>query len=144
MKSLERKFEKIVVKLRKRYSFLEGVTFDICEGYGIVGATGYQPPSSSIYVDLVALRKVYNTPRFNRRLGRHKTFEDFVLAVLLHEIVHARQHQTIPEHLFQSALNEISPFDAGSHDESWVEKEADKWARQELRKWKRSSRTATV
>ena len=134
MTRLEKRFETIGKQLRKRYAFLKDVTFDICEGYGVVGATGYQPASESICVDLEALRKVYNTPRFTHRLGKHSTFESFVLIVLLHEIAHARQHQTIPEHRFTAALNEISPFDAGSHDESWVEQEADKWARQEFRK----------
>lgn len=140
MTKLEQKFETIGNRLHKRYAFLKDVQFDVVEGYGIEGATGYQPASSSIYIDLEALRKVYNTPRFVRRLGRHKTFESFVLAVLLHEIAHARQYQTTPEHLLKAAVNEISPFDAGSHDESWVEQEADKWSRQEFRKIQRETK----
>lgn len=140
MTRLEKRLETIGNRLRKRYAFLKDVTFDICEGYEIAGATGYRQGSSSIYVDLEALKKVYNTPRFVRRLGRHKTFESFVLVILLHEIFHARQHQTIPDHLFNAALNEITPGDKVSHDESWVEQEADKWARQEFGKIQKGSK----
>ncbi len=136
MTKLERKFEKIVTQLRKRYSFLADVEIDVCEGYGTVGATGYRPASQSINIDLEALRKCYNTSRFNRRLGKHKTFDDFVLVTLLHEICHAKQHQTVAEHRFVASLNQIEAFDAESHDESWIEQEADKWARREFSKGK--------
>jgi len=136
MTKLERTFVKIEKQLRKRYSFLADVSIDVNEGYGIAGATRYHPASQSINIDLNALRECYNTKRFVKRLGKHKTFEDFVLVILLHEICHAKQHQTIPEHRLNAALNQIGPFDVASHDESWVEKEADKWARREFSKGK--------
>lgn len=138
MTKLERTFEKIVEQLHRRYSFLSEVFIDVTEGYGLPTATCYYPGSSSINIDLQALKKCYNTNRYVRRFGKQKTFKQFVLAILLHEICHANQHQTIPEHRLIASLNQIQPHDAASHDESWVEKEADEWAIKELRKIKRS------
>lgn len=143
MTILERKFEKIETQLRKRYSFLEGVAIDVTEGYGLAIATCYSPANRSINIDLKSLRKAHRTERYVRRFGTQKTFADFVLVILLHEICHAKQHHTIPDHKLIVSLNQIQTGDVASHDESWVEQEADKWARVELRKWKRSSRTST-
>jgi len=134
MKKLERKFETIVKRLRKRYSFLSDYSIDVCEGYGLGIATTFNPRQRSINIDLLALRKLYNTPRFVKRLGKRSTFEQFVLVVLLHEIAHVKQFETIAPYKLNTSINQIEPLDAASHDESWVEQEADKWARREFRK----------
>lgn len=143
MTSLERKFEKIVEQLHKRYSFLEGVSIDVNEGYGLDVATCYRLESQSINIDLKALRKSHQTERYVLRFGAQKTFADFVLVILLHEICHAKQFQTISEHRLLASIREIQPYDEASHDECWVEQEADTWARQELRKWNRNRSTRT-
>ncbi len=140
MTILERKFEKIVVQLRKRYPFIADVEIDVNEGYGISGATGYRSGSNSIAVDLKSLKKNYGTKRFDRRFGKCDTFDEFTLLVLLHEIHHVKQFQTIAPHRLTDALIQIDPFDKQSHDESWIEKEADKWARQQIKKVRSLSR----
>ena len=144
MTNLERKFEKIETQLRKLYSFLEGVSIDITEGYGLDVATCYRPASQSINLDLKSLRKAHGTERYVRRFGSQKTFEEFVLVILLHEICHAKQHHTVPTHRLIASLNQIQPGDVESHDESWVEQEADEWARVELRKWKKQRRISST
>ena len=140
MRQLEREFEKIVPQLRKRYSFLEGVAIDVCEGYGLKGTTAHNPGQNAINIDLKALYKVYNTPRFVKRLGRVQTFESFVFLVLLHEIAHVLQFQTIPEHRLSATLREADYNTISGHDECWLEKEADKWARREFRKIKKTGK----
>lgn len=133
-RKLERKFEKIVSQLRKRYAFLDDIGIDVCEGYGLEGATSHNPRQNAINIDLKALYKVYNTSRFVKRLGRVQTFESFVLLVLLHEIAHVLQFQTISTHRWNDTLRETDYDTASGHDECWLEKEADKWARREFRK----------
>jgi len=134
MTKLEKKFERLANKLRKRYPFLENVAIDVVEG---IGKTKYDDFQKSILVCIDSIRAEYKTPRFVRRLGKQTSFEDFLLVILLHEIAHVQQYQTVPEHTLKAAVLEIVPGDVESHDESWVEQEADKWARREFRKLKK-------
>ncbi len=143
-KKIEKEFETIVKRLQKHYSFLEGVPIDVAEGYGLKRVTAYDPNQNSIYLDLKALKKVYNTPRFVRRLGRVKSFREFVLLVLLHEIAHVQQFQTIPDHRLSAAAGELNYETDQGHDECWLEKEADEWARREFRKWKKRQKASSV
>jgi len=128
-------YNKLIKQAQSRYKFLKGITIDIDEGYGIEGATKYNDFQKSINLDLKALRAVFNTKRFVRRLGHHKTFDNFVLVILLHEIAHALQYQTFPVHKLEASVGGIIQGDAESHDECWVEIAADKWARKELKRW---------
>jgi len=122
MTKLEHKFESVIKQLRKRYSFLEDVAIDVVEGYGLKGATHYDPDTRAIYLDLKTLRRIHKTPRFERRLGRNLSFSDFVLHVLLHEFAHVKQFDIIPNHRLYAVINE-SDYDSDSgHDECWVEK----------------------
>lgn len=135
MTKLARKFEKIETQLRKRYSFLADVSIDVVEG---IGKTKYDDFQKSILVCIDSIRQQYKTPRFVRRFGVQTSFEKFLLVILLHEIAHVQQYQTVSDHILKSAVLEIVPGDVESHDESWVEQEADKWAVKELRKIKKS------
>lgn len=139
MTNLEKKFERVVEKIHNRYSFLEGVEIDVSEGYGLKGATKYDPKQNSISIDLKEIRTFYNTPRFVKRLGKVRTFGGLVLLVLLHEIAHVQQFQTIPDHRLNAAIGESDYDTISGHDECWVEKEADKWARRERKKLGRIS-----
>jgi len=134
---LEKKFEKIVKRLYRVYPFLEGVSIDVCEGYGLEKATTHNPRQNSILLDLLALKKIFKTPRFEKRLGKVKTFDEFVLLILLHEIAHVEQFQTIPDHRINAAIRESDYDTAQGHDECWVEQEADTWARKAFRKTKK-------
>lgn len=136
MTKLERKFEKIVVELHKRYSFLENISIDVVEGYGLKQATRYSPASRDINIDLKEIKNHYNVPRFIQRYGQRDTFAEFILVVLLHEIHHVYQHQTIPTSKFFGAVTNVDYDTVRGHDECWVEKEADKWAVLELPKVK--------
>ena len=143
MTNLERKFEKIVVQLHKRYSFLADVEIDVCEGYGIAGATAHSPfQNGAILLDLLALKKVFKTPRFEKRLGKVKTFNEFVLLVLLHEIAHVHQRLTILDDRINVTLRKSGYSTKRGHDECWVEQEADKWARREFSKRTRKSKNS--
>ncbi len=134
MTNLERKFEKLVEKLRTRYVFLKDVSIDIVEGYGC--ATGYRPKENAIYIDLKGLKQKHNTPRFIQRLGRHNTFDAFVLVVLLHEIRHVLQQQTLGVDAIISSINVAGYGTEKGHDKCKLEKEADKWADSEFPKVK--------
>lgn len=139
MTKLERKYEAIIKRLRKRYSFLEDVSIDVVEGY-VIDKTKYDPATRAIYVGIVRLRELYKTARFNRRFGKNLPFDDFVLHILLHEFAHVRQFDIIPNHRLYAAINEVDYASDSGHDECWVEKEADKWARQEYRKIKKGKK----
>ena len=124
----------LIREAKKRYPFLVATEIDIAAGYGIHGATGYKHASNSIYLDLKELREAYGTSRYLGRFGNIKTFEDFVLAVLLHEIAHVQQFQNGDPH--ELAVEYRTVFEAGTHDENLLEVVADQWARQEFKKWK--------
>lgn len=125
---------RLVKKLIKRYPFLNSVTIDVDEGYGLTGATCYRNESNSIYVDVAGLRKVFKTARYVRRWGGVPKFQDFILATLLHEIRHVWQHQNLSEQDIKSAILDIAPGDDESHDASPLEIDADRWAKRELKK----------
>jgi len=141
MTAQERKYETIVKRLRKRYTFLEDVTIDVVEGYGIARVTKYNPATRSIYVDLKSLHELHSdTKRFKRRFGQTLSFDNFVLHILLHEFAHVKQFDIIPNHRLYAAINETDYNTNSGHDECWVEQEADKWARQEYRKIKKGKK----
>ena len=96
--TLDRKYATIVKRLRRRYKFLEDVTIDVVEGYGLSGVTCYTPETRTIYVDLKTVRRLHNTPRYKRRFGKNLSFDNFALHIILHEFAHVKQFDIIPNH----------------------------------------------
>lgn len=139
MTKLERKYNTLVKRLHTRYKFLEDVTIDVAVGYGL-NVRNYDPETRAIYLDLKRLRKLHNTPRFEKRFEKNISFDNFVLYVLLHEFAHVKQFDIIPNHRLYAAIQETDYDSASGHDECWVEQEADKWARQEYRKIKKGKK----
>jgi hypothetical protein len=131
----------LIREAKKRYPFLKDTFIEIDQespAYG-TGNTAYTPPAleggGSITIVVAELRDkfAHERARFERRFGKFRTFEQFVLLTFLHEIAHARQFSEGNHRALHIAYRTV--VDTKTHDKNVVEVAADEWARQESKKW---------
>lgn len=138
------KYERLIKKAKSRYAFLRDtfIEFDTdTPAYGL-SPTQYQPSwegltKGSITVCLAGLKDKYEneSARYSRRLGKLGTFDHFVFLVFLHEIAHVWQRQQYKDQRFNEAYRTV--LDQETHDECWLEIEADTWAKKEAKRWEK-------
>ena len=131
----------LIREAKKRYPFLKDTFIEIDQespAYGVFD-TGYKPPvfetGGSITITLAELKDKYTHERrrFTKRFGQFRTFEQFLLLVLLHEIAHAKQYYEHDRRELDVVYRTVE--DRKTHDENPLEVAADKWSRAEFKKW---------
>ena len=122
-------FNKFLKRLYKAYPYLNDTRLEYANAWGI---TQFSPQESSIVFYLEALRPLQNSSRFIKRFGKSKSFNDFLIKTILHEVCHVHQY-----------LYDYKKFCVGSHeiditiehDRHPLEIAADQFARKEFKRW---------
>lgn len=132
----------LIREAKKRYPFLKDTFIDIDKSspaYGLSN-TAFSPPALegggtiTLVISELKDKWIHEQPRFLRRFGKVRNFEQFILITFLHEIAHVKQfRERSPKEL---AVLYRTVDDSKTHDENPLEIEADNWARKELKHWK--------
>lgn len=134
------KYDKLIKRAKTRYSFLRETFIEVDDESifpGLGANTQYQPSwegltKGSITIVASQVKWEQTTARYHKRLGPYKTYDQFFLLILLHEIAHVWQRQQYGDKQFNEAYRTV--LDSQTHDENWLEVEADKWARAEFKR----------
>ena len=121
-------YDKLEKEVRAKYKFVKDTNIDILDSYG---RTGYTPRTNSIVLFTDTINEANKSGHFKRRFGKQST-NNLIILALLHEICHVKQHNSYSENFLEEEKLKI--VDDESHDNSVLEKEADKFAKQEFKR----------